>query len=286
MIVTQACPTGQAACSNGGRGLRDPARGLYRSEHQALRVLHDRAHHFWEGTELGRVSAKGSGELAIAPTMDTTLTPSASMSDATVGTAESDHSRSTGALALTPTGHGDWGNRLLPALEVPPRFGSLESPRRSSLRPRSEDPVRDRLLTAVGLQPGLTFSRLRQVLGLASGTVTYHARVLEREGRLYSVRVGSARKYYSGTLIGVRGTFELGPTQSRIVRLLRSHPGALQAELASWLSLPRQNVNYAVKQLVRRGYIRVDQTSRSRKPCYLSHSGMDARNLTGQGETE
>lgn len=141
-------------------------------------------------------------------------------------------------------------------------------------RPRTPGVVhrsaRDRILATIEEHPGFTFSDLKRHLGLASGTITRHLRTLESRGTLNSVRIGTHRRYYVGGSDGDSPSFRLEPTQARIVDLLRSSPGASQADLALRLELPRQNVHYAVRRLVELGIVCFGPPLGARRPCFLS----------------
>lgn len=262
MASVPPCPWATAACGNREGEARDPTGALrsITSQHASASertVVHrppQPTPAVNPPASSAELSAEGTTPLGVAPGLETATPPP---------DLDPDHSRPTPlSLGIAPLHSSSLATlRGLPTGLTSPRDASFPAERR---------PARERILAAVAEHSGLTFSDLRRILGLATGTITRHLRTLESTGALSSVRVGARRRYYVGSRGGDSPSFRLEPTQALIVDLLRSSPGASQADLALRLALPRQNVHYAVRRLVQLGIVRFGPPSGARRPCFLS----------------
>jgi len=114
--------------------------------------------------------------------------------------------------------------------------------------------------------PGEHFSAIRSTLRLNSGTTVYHLRVLEREGKITSMKEGKYRRFYvkGGYAIPDRST-KLSKAQMEIVEILSDNPGITQQDLARTLNKAPSTINHHVKHLEAMDVIMAIETDRRTK---------------------
>ena len=264
LAPAQPCTLATALCGSQARDARDPTGELRRSAALHAATIARAAIPSFQVRSLAENSVTGPSEVAT----ETALLPGPSTLPETSSPSqdlESHHRRSTAALTSSLLFQDLW-----PAAAPSDTIGCANPRVRTSTPRVVHRSARERILAAVKDQPGCTFSEIRRLLGLASGTATRNLRGLEAGGALHSVRIGARRRYYLGAPSAKSPTHRLEPTQARIAELLGSSPGLSQSELARHLRLPRQNVNYAVKRLVRLGLVRLGEPTGARRPCFLT----------------
>lgn len=140
-----------------------------------------------------------------------------------------------------------WANRRWPALAAAPLAALY-----TRLRPSGvlDQPTRERILALVRERPGVTFGDLRRATGMGAGTLTYHARVLERAGVLHSVPDGQVRRFFTLDAGRVAPT---PPLDERAVQALRERGPMSAGELARALGVSRQALHYHLKRMLREG---------------------------------
>lgn len=120
----------------------------------------------------------------------------------------------------------------------------------------------DDVLACIRRYPGIHLRGLERELGLASPLVHYHAKQLEREGRIVSAAVGGYTRYWPSDLAeGMpaeeRGTLALlrEEVALHVVLLLLERGPLPQADLVQALGLAKSTVSYHVEKMVQRGLL-------------------------------
>lgn len=123
---------------------------------------------------------------------------------------------------------------------------------------------RARLYEAVRSRPGSSFSDLKRELGVSTGVLTHHLRLLVRQEFVTYRRDGFRTRFY---LRGPRVPADTYVTRTRqaILDLVRTAPGLTQKDLVHRLGWPRENVSYHARELERMGLVRVVEEGRWRR---------------------
>ena len=115
--------------------------------------------------------------------------------------------------------------------------------------------LRAEIFSFISQNPGATFTRVRDSVGAATGTVQHHLRVLVQADMLRKVRTGKYTRYYPFN----HRVLALGPSQEAIVRSLADDGPATQADLAHRTGMTRQLVHYHIKNMESSGLVEVDR---------------------------
>ena len=113
---------------------------------------------------------------------------------------------------------------------------------------------RGRIYQYIVMNPGEHFSRIKKMLDLNTGTLTYHLKVLEQRNYIKSRSVGMYKRFYPYDM-----KVETGPhrdIQELILQKLAYNPGMSQRELAEDLGIHVSTVNYHVNIMVGAGILR------------------------------
>jgi DNA-binding transcriptional ArsR family regulator len=121
-----------------------------------------------------------------------------------------------------------------------------------------DQPTRNALADLVHAEPGIAFGEAARRLDLGAGALTYHARVLERSGVIFSARDGQQRRFYPVAGGRVAGAPSLA---ERALDGLRAGPRGL-AELARELGVSRQALHYHLKRMAKEGRVRAEGSGR------------------------
>jgi len=142
--------------------------------------------------------------------------------------------------------------------------------------------VRGQIYGHIRTNLGTHYNEIRRTLGVANGVLAFHLHTLEREGFVRALRVGSRKHFYptDAPLPDERGV-RLSDIQQRILDHARANPGTPQAAMADALGVPRQSLNYNVKQLARMGQLKLEEAGRVTR-CYVVEA--PAPPATGEGE--
>jgi predicted transcriptional regulator len=119
--------------------------------------------------------------------------------------------------------------------------------------------------------PGANYAAIRADLAMATGTLTYHLWVLEKEEEIKSWRDGRFRRYApSGHRVA-----ELQPSLTDIelllLKMIRGTPGLTQKALAKGVGVSQPAVSYHISRMAHLGFVRVEKRGRSK----LYTSGLD-----------
>jgi predicted transcriptional regulator len=120
-----------------------------------------------------------------------------------------------------------------------------------------EHPQREALAALVREEPGVSFREAQRRLGLASGALTHHARVLERAGVLFSTPDGQHRRFF----LTSHGRVDAVPPLGERALASLDAPATL-AEVARRLGASRGALRYHVRRLEEQGRLRAQRQGR------------------------
>ncbi len=124
---------------------------------------------------------------------------------------------------------------------------------------------RNEILEAIKNKPGITFRGLARELGVGIGDLQYHLRKLEREGKVFSRKVGKRRYLFpQGFEEEAQKLLIAISTESRRKILLLLVRGPLsQGEIAASLGLSQPTVSYHMGELKKLGIVNAEERGRS-----------------------
>jgi DNA-binding MarR family transcriptional regulator len=113
--------------------------------------------------------------------------------------------------------------------------------------------------TYIMLNPGDSYTDIKQTLELSAGVLTYHLSVLEREGHVRSQYRNRRKVYYPvGVPLPADGG-GLHEIQIRALKVIAEMPGIGTGDLAGTLGISIGIARYHVRALRSRGHIRVER---------------------------
>lgn len=115
--------------------------------------------------------------------------------------------------------------------------------------------VRNGVFEQVKAEPGTRFEQLRRALDVPAGVLSFHLRVLEREGYVRVSREWTRRRYYPE---GIAPPASVSTTEQAIEALLSRDPGMSASAVAHALGISRQLARYHLKRLERQGWLRAE----------------------------
>lgn len=122
-----------------------------------------------------------------------------------------------------------------------------------------EHPQRQLLAQAIEANPGIHFSELRRLTGLANGAAVHHLQVLEKAGRVKGRRNLGYTCYFPGDAALVGSAAAAGATKAEGARLvlaaLRAEPGLSNLELAHRTGLSVATTHHHVQRLTSAGLV-------------------------------
>ncbi len=141
--------------------------------------------------------------------------------------------------------------------------------------------TRGKIYGSITTYPGIHYSSLRQILDLRAGTLTYHLKVLEREGFVKGSRDGKYLRFYPtkreltkdsakrihSMSIPEKAADPQSRIQQSIFAAVKEDPGLTQKEIGDKLGESKQLINYHVKLLEGAGLVRMERKGR-RTLCY------------------
>ena len=127
------------------------------------------------------------------------------------------------------------------------------------LRPQqvTDQFVRGQILGYVKANPGETYTSIRRALHLGNGQFVYHARVLETQGLIRSVKDGANRRFYPADMrvpTEIRD-LRLNHVQRIIYSIVMEYPGISQRKIAKLVNLSPSTVSYHVNIMTKTGVI-------------------------------
>ena len=99
-----------------------------------------------------------------------------------------------------------------------------------------------------------------------NGTLAHHAKVLEKEGYVYSKRDGLYTRFYpKGKGVPKLDTPKLSKTQKNLVEIIRTQPGITQHELIPLLNKNQTFLSYNLTKLIRNNIIKLEHNGRENR---------------------
>jgi DNA-binding transcriptional ArsR family regulator len=147
--------------------------------------------------------------------------------------------------------------------------------KRLTRKSRQGNAGKDReVLRALSRRPGVGLHELKDLLSRQKPTMVRLA-LLERGGYVSSVRIGIARRFYTGRKMQQQSSpdaISVSETvSSRIVHEIESSPGIWEAELSRNLGLSQQIVHYHLKKLQASNILKIESVDK-RKHYWLRGS--------------
>ncbi|AFL95470.1 transcription regulator, ArsR family 8 [Thermococcus cleftensis] len=124
---------------------------------------------------------------------------------------------------------------------------------------------RNEILHAIQAKPGITFRELARELGIGIGDLQYHLRRLEKEGRIFSRKVGKRRYLFPRGFEeeAQRLLIAISTETRRRILLLLLEGQRNQKDVAEKLNLSQPTVSYHMGELVKLGIVRARKDGKS-----------------------
>ncbi|MFO8050312.1 MAG: CARDB domain-containing protein [Thermoplasmatota archaeon] len=137
------------------------------------------------------------------------------------------------------------------------RFMGLLIPLYSKIKKSKIDKgVRGEILGYLKAKPGANYSELKKNLDLNDGSLVHHLRILEREERIYSKKMGKYKLFY---VTAYRRNAEIqdyiSPLQMRILDIIDKNPGMVPKKLSRILDRSQTDMSYHLSELSRNGLL-------------------------------
>jgi uncharacterized membrane protein/DNA-binding MarR family transcriptional regulator len=110
--------------------------------------------------------------------------------------------------------------------------------------------------------PGEHYNAIKEQLDVTNGALSYHLRVLEREGYIRSRMDGMYKRFYPSEMKLPRSTHRISSFQEVILTIVKNNHGVSQKDIARRIGVSSQVINYHIKLLEDAGLIKVDRTRR------------------------
>ncbi len=150
-----------------------------------------------------------------------------------------------------------------------------------------QSPVRAQIYAVVAHEPGITFTKLRQVMELATSTLRYHLAILRRENLIRVTRRSRILHYHDA---GVRADgqaqareYLFGRGRSSLASAILRHPGANQQAVSRLAGLPASRVSVYTRELAEAGLVRSERVGRYR--TYYPTTKLEKMRASGQVPT-
>ncbi|MCK5251723.1 MAG: winged helix-turn-helix transcriptional regulator, partial [Thermoplasmata archaeon] len=124
--------------------------------------------------------------------------------------------------------------------------------------------IRGQILGYVKANPGETYTHIRKALKLSNGTFVYHARILESQDHIRSIKDGANRRFYPAEMripAEVKDV-ELNQVQRMIYTIVMEYPGISQTKISKMVKLAPSTVNYHVNIMTKVGVIERKRSGR------------------------
>jgi predicted transcriptional regulator len=119
-----------------------------------------------------------------------------------------------------------------------------------------EKGIRFEILGYVKARPGANYSELKRNLDLNDGSLVHHLRVLEREEKIYSKKMGKYKLFYASSYKR-KPVIEdyISPFHQRILQIISENPGIVPKKLSAMLDRSQTDISYHLSELSRNGYL-------------------------------
>jgi predicted transcriptional regulator len=116
--------------------------------------------------------------------------------------------------------------------------------------------VRHEILGYLKAKPGANYSELKRNLDLNDGSLVHHLRVLEREEKIYSKKMGKYKLFYVSTYRRQASIRDyISPFQMRIMEIIFQNPGIVPNKLSKILDRSQTDMSYHLGELSRNGLL-------------------------------
>ena len=138
-------------------------------------------------------------------------------------------------------------------------------------------PFRRDLYQVLCENPGTYLLELVELLESPLGTLTWHLRILEREGLVKSIKFAGKRLYYPKMLRSREAEMAYltmrSETAQKIFAFIVNNPGCYQEQMAETLGVHHDTVRWHVSRMEEVGLVRVEKDGRKKKH-FLHDLGM------------
>ncbi len=131
-----------------------------------------------------------------------------------------------------------------------------------------EHEVRGRIVGYLQNEPGTHYNELKKNLELNNGALSYHLRVLEREGQIRSKNHGIYKYFFPRSMPLPKRIFRMNEVQKLILKKLMEHPGLSQKSIAKEIGSLTSTVNYNIKIMSEKGIVELKKEGKETK-CYI-----------------
>jgi DNA-binding transcriptional ArsR family regulator len=119
-----------------------------------------------------------------------------------------------------------------------------------------EKGIRHEILGYLKAKPGANYSELKRNLDLNDGSLVHHLRILEREEKIYSKKMGKYKLFYVSSYRRQASIRDyISPFQLRIVELILENPGIVPKKLSRILDRSQTDMSYHLSELSRNGLL-------------------------------
>jgi len=119
-----------------------------------------------------------------------------------------------------------------------------------------EKGVRHEILGYLKAKPGANYSELKRNLDLNDGSLVHHLRVLEREEKVYSKKMGKYKLFYVSSYRRQASIKDyISPFQLRILEIILENPGIVPKKLSRILDRSQTDMSYHLGELARNGLL-------------------------------
>ncbi|MFQ5907311.1 MAG: MarR family transcriptional regulator [Thermoplasmata archaeon] len=124
--------------------------------------------------------------------------------------------------------------------------------------------VRGQIYGFIRTNPGAHYSRIRDALEVANGTLSHHLKTLEVQGFVAAKRDGMYKKFYPVDFEAEPGGkgIRLSDLQARLLRRLEENGQTRQADLARDLDVTQQTVSYNLRLMCKEGLLERERLGR------------------------
>ncbi len=137
-------------------------------------------------------------------------------------------------------------------------------------------PIRRELYQILCENPGTYLLELAELLEAPLGTLTWHLRILEREGLVKSIKFAGKRLFFPKMLRTQEAEMAYltlrSKTARKIFQFVVNHPGCHQEQMAEVLHVHHDTIRWHVLRMERTGLIKIVREGR-KKRHYLDHLG-------------
>lgn len=130
-----------------------------------------------------------------------------------------------------------------------------------------EKGIRFEIMGYLKARPGANYSELKRNLDLNDGTLVHHLRVLEKNEKIYSKKMGKYKLFYASSYKRQAAIDDyLSPFHKRIIEIIQSNPGIVPKKLSTMLDRSQTDISYHLSELTRGGFL--DKIKKGRHSHY------------------